>query len=89
MMTSKPAKWIREQGMEYRALLSALAVLLCASGSVAQEKSTRGEYVAGDLPCDIVFVKQVLTRSEVLSTTRGSSPAATCSCCDETERCTT
>jgi len=44
-----------------RVLPSALAVLLCASVSVAQENASSGEYVAKDLPCDIVFVKRVLT----------------------------
>ena len=56
--------------MRYNVLLSALAVLLCTSVSVTQENASNGEYVAKDLPCDIVFVKRVQTRSEVLYNTR-------------------
>jgi hypothetical protein len=56
--------------MKRHALLNALALLLCASVSVAQEKASRGEYIAKDLPCDFVFVKRVQTRSEVLYNTR-------------------
>jgi hypothetical protein len=52
--------------MKHNVLLSALLVLFGASVSVAQEKVSSGEYVAKDLPCDMVFVKRVQARSEVL-----------------------